>query len=898
MSTRDVETAGGLMAELDAALAQLQSNPAHGASALRELRARAVEAGEPGVAGQVAYALARDAVNQAEPERALSLISEAQEFFIEAGDDTFALRSELGRMHALDDLGHHAQAVEVGRSLIVRLDSNSPDVATADNPEGDERKWMRAAAEENLGVALGYMGSNHDALEAYANAAALYRELGQRDDMARVTANRGVELLHLGQTSAAIADLHDAQALYGDEGDELAAAKCAAFAATARLQLGDYDRAMNELDRVCDELEGLNASAELLRTHVAIADAYASANLHAEASTIYAKAASQFTEAGMEHDAATARYGLASALAKDGQAERATATFELAEQGFDTVGDKVMHARSRLERSHLLDRAEAVALTRTAVDDFRTLDRPVELALGQLHLASLVPSEAAGLIDEAREIVESVALPHLQWRLLHAQAQQCLRVGAVERALGLLEAAVDVISAMRDRVGADGARVSFLEGRDQVCNDLVDTYLSQGQLRSAYALADSWRAPTLLDRIDGRVAPSAVREASAELNSVYGQLATAPAGSVETLRARARELEQRLDLDHRERRPTRRESSGTAAAAPHPIITYQIIGDEIVAFVECGDDLDVLRGVSSARSIALLLEQFEQHHAWLAGGLLGSPQVSQLAASARDLARSLYEELLEPLLTGPTLEALVATERLTVVPHGVLSRVPFGALHDGRSHLVERCAVATSPSRAAAALLKAPQHVAEFSTLVFAVGDSYIGHVDVEADAVTAMSPRSEVRRSGQASVDDFKRLAVDHDVLHVSCHGIHRPDSPWFSALKFGDGWLTASELGALDLTGQLVVLSACESGRQSIQGSELVGLPWGFLAAGATAAVVNLWPTDDQSAALLMSAFYRHLSEGLGASNALRSAQLEVLHQRPHPYFWASTTIVGGIQ
>lgn len=888
-------SASTLESELDAARSMLQSDPAEGAVALNGVKARAVEANDPATAGQAAYALARDAVNQAEPERALALISEAQDFFVAAGDNAFALRSELGRMHALDDLGLHAEAVEVGRSLITRLDlSAGPD----DAPSGEERDWLRAAAEENLGVALGYMGSNHQALEAYANAAGLYRHLGQRDDMARVTANRGVELLHLGQASAAIADLTDAKSTYEDEGDELAAAKCAAFVATARLQLGDYDRAMNELAGVRHDLEGLNASAEILRTRVAIADAYASANLHAEASVIYSDVADRCVDAGMEHDAATARYGLASALAKDGQPELATLNFELAEQGFERVGNKVMHARSRLERAHLLGPVDAVELTRKAVADLRGLDRPVELALGQLHLASLAPDESATLIAEAEDIVESIALPHLQWRLLHAQAQQCRRIGAGEKARELLEAAIDIISAMRDRVGADGARLSFLQGRDQVYVDLIDTYLEQGRLRSAYALADAWRAPTLLDRMDGRVAASAVREASAELNSVYGQISAAPTGAVDTLRTRARELERQLDLNHGERRPTRSEMVQRVSPTVHPVITYQLIGDEIVAFVECGEDIEVVRSMSSAKSVSLLLEQLEQHNAWLAGGLLGTPQVTQLAASARDLARSLYEELLDPLLTGAVFDALVATERLTVVPQGVLSRVPFGALHDGRCHLIERCAVDTIPSRAAAVMLQGTRNAPDFSTLVFAVGDSYIGHVDTEADAVVAMSPRSEVRRNDRASVDDFKRLASHHDVLHVSCHGIHRPDSPWFSALKFGDGWLTASEVGGLDLSGQLVVLSACESGRQSIRGSELLGLPWGFLAAGAAATVVNLWPTDDQSAAALMSAFYRHLVQDCEATDALRSAQLEVLEQRPHPYFWASTTIVGGIQ
>jgi len=106
-----------------------------------------------------------------------------------------------------------------------------------------------------------------------------------------------------------------------------------------------------------------------------------------------------------------------------------------------------------------------------------------------------------------------------------------------------------------------------------------------------------------------------------------------------------------------------------------------------------------------------------------------------------------------------------------------------------------------------------------------------------------------------------------------------------------------TALELMGLDLWGtQLVVLSACASGRGGAERSEGVsGMRRAFRVAGAETVVTSLWPVDDEATAALMEAFYRRLGEGHGRAAALREAELEVRAQHPHPHFWAAFISVG---
>ncbi|MEL7157940.1 MAG: CHAT domain-containing protein, partial [Actinomycetota bacterium] len=108
---------------------------------------------------------------------------------------------------------------------------------------------------------------------------------------------------------------------------------------------------------------------------------------------------------------------------------------------------------------------------------------------------------------------------------------------------------------------------------------------------------------------------------------------------------------------------------------------------------------------------------------------------------------------------------------------------------------------------------------------------------------------------------------------------------------------WLTAQDVLAMSLPGALVVLSACESGRQQPgqHREETIGLARSFLAAGAAAVVVSLWMTADQVTAELMQHFYRAVTDVTPAT-ALRRAQTAVADDHPHPADWASFIIYGG--
>lgn len=108
----------------------------------------------------------------------------------------------------------------------------------------------------------------------------------------------------------------------------------------------------------------------------------------------------------------------------------------------------------------------------------------------------------------------------------------------------------------------------------------------------------------------------------------------------------------------------------------------------------------------------------------------------------------------------------------------------------------------------------------------------------------------------------------------------------------EVGTGLLSAAEFALLDLSAtDMVVLSACETGVGAVDFADgsLLGLRSAALAAGAASCVATLWKVADASTAALMSAFYRHLTDGISTADALRAAQKDVRDSYPDPYHWA---------
>jgi CHAT domain-containing protein len=248
-------------------------------------------------------------------------------------------------------------------------------------------------------------------------------------------------------------------------------------------------------------------------------------------------------------------------------------------------------------------------------------------------------------------------------------------------------------------------------------------------------------------------------------------------------------------------------------------------------------------------------------------------------------------------------------KRLTIVPHGVLHHLPFQALWDGKRYLIQTSALSYAPSASMLAQIvirnrqSHPRRVIAFGNPDLGDDALSLPAAEREVGSIKTTFPEAVVYVRGQATRSRFLAEAPAHSLIHVAAHAEFDTVDPLFSRVQLAgegaaEGNLEAHEIYRMKLgSTTLVTLSACESGMTRItRGDEIWGFPRAFLAAGAPAVLLSLWPVADESTEKLMTAFYRSL-QTMSAQDSLRDAQLVVLadEQFAHPYFWAAFGLTG---
>lgn len=853
---------------------------------LAAITSEAARRGLDEVEANGSYLLARAEVNLGHLDSALELIARARRLWIDAGQLVSAWRTDLGRMHVLDDQGRHHEAIAVGEALVDNLRA-----AELDDADTEEAEWLLAAASENLGVCHGYLGHHSAALDAYAHAETAYRSLGMHDEVPRPMANRGVELIEVGRPHESIPALQEAARGFESNGDHLYVAKCLAYLARAQLLCGSYLEAAAATQRAAAYLEGQDTTTDYARIELVRAETLSSLNLLNEALYVYDRVISKLDDAALQHDLAAAHLGRAQTLTRLGRKGEAWESFSRAEALYRTVGAAASAANASLGKSELADPVEARRLAEDARVVLEEAGRLGDYGTALLRLAQLArsPTEAAGFLDSVAAILDEHDLPHLSWRERHERGRLLSLQGKSVAARAALEQALELLDALRSTVAAEHHRLPFMAGREAVLDDLLELLLAEGDVSAAYTMTNRARARTLVERLSGTLPASTTPPSSTELDAIYSQLLRAPGLDVSRLRRDARDLE--YDSMVLGGAATSREAPAWRRAefGGTPVLTYQTVGEELVAFVHRGDSLIAVREMAATSAVRRVLDRLDAQWRRFDDPALVARQHRHLLAATVDLLQQLHISLLAPL------PDVLDNDSLLVVPCEPLGNVPFAALHDGTCHLVERLAVTVTPSLSVAHLAGTQRRKSRSRRLAVGVVDD-MPDVAKEIAAVAAASDHATVLLDEEATVAAFEENVADHDVLHLACHGVHRPDNPLFSALRLADRWLTAAEIARLDLDGQLVILSACSSGRQEAVGTgdELVGLPRAFLAAGAASVIVNLWPVTGDSSAALMARLHHWLGDSEPAA-ALRRAQLDLLADMPHPYHWAPAVVLG---
>jgi len=621
---------------------------------------------------------------------------------------------------------------------------------------------------------------------------------------------------------------------------------------------------------------------------------------------------------------------------EEGRVERALQDFEEALSIYTKAGD---------------DDGQIKAIC--SISDLYLAAGRTQLAVEQADRAFYLAKQEAARAKNNTDALKAREARRRAW-LSHARAYRA--IGEKETAINSFIQAIQQLEGLywSIYVATETSALAFREELQAPYRELVDVMIEQGRFQDAFDWAEHARARVMLGMYEARRMMESRSKVDEERrlrpqSELGAQLRAQLASPAERARLESKmkdtgdaneEMRSKLEME----RPRERLVWFQPASAKLLQERMARTGDAMLEFLvgenrsfvwllsSQGVSLEVLPG---RKDIEKQFGEFME----LIAAAPSNMQLEQELASVRERGEKLCLTLF-----GRLLEEIPPGKKLIVVPDGLLHYLPFEALvHDGR-YLVEDHEISYVPSGSMLGLWQDSQANAgtEDKMEILAFGDPKFGpepktsgtrklgvrHHNVMKQVRSRgfhLAPlprtRDEVQYIAQLFPSERQRVYLGKDAteeavkreslhrfrrLHFATHSLIDEVSPSRSAVVLSldvdqkeDGFLEVSEISELDLDCDVVVLSACQTGRgQLLSGEGIVGLSRAFLYAGARAVVVSLWNVSDISTSQLMKSFYRHLTAGIGNAAALRETKLQVLKtdgETRHPYYWASFITVG---
>ncbi len=297
-----------------------------------------------------------------------------------------------------------------------------------------------------------------------------------------------------------------------------------------------------------------------------------------------------------------------------------------------------------------------------------------------------------------------------------------------------------------------------------------------------------------------------------------------------------------------------------------------------------------------------------------------------------DEAHRFYREVL-----GPFEKLLNTKKHLIIIASGPLTALPFQALTTAPAQagvgedalkrtewLVRRHALSFSPSITSFVGDRGPNTRQVAARSIFAVANPVFGagsnlqplpETENEVSRVAAtLGAGAELLIGPNAREADLKRSPLDQfRILYFATHGLIAGETANLNepalaltspaqSTNDDNGLLTASEVAALRLNADWVVLSACNTAAGDRPGAEaLSGLARAFFYAGARSLLVSHWPVRSAAAVTLTTRTFAELqrSPELGRAEGLRRAMVHMIDngtlRDAHPSSWAPFVLVG---
>ncbi len=871
-----------------------------------------------------------------------------------------SLRSKANALYMLGDnqeaLDFHHEAVEIFRKIgnaeeeartlipsiqpFILLGKYDQAFAAAGEAKkifrilGDDKRW--AHVEINVGNIYHRQDRFEEGLACYERAYEMLLPFRDSEGLAVALYNMAVCLITLNDFPRALATYQRARKMCVEHGMTLLVTQSDYNIAYLYYLRGEYSRAIEMLLATRAECEKNGDAHVLALCYLDLAEIYLELNLSTEARDSAHEGYLRFQKLGMGYEEAKCQAYEAMALSQLGKALRSLELFQQARAKF--VSEK------NLVWPWLMDLYQAVVLYNEgrlfearrqcagAANFFDTSFLPSKAILCHLLLArlSLRTGELPAAKADCTRALDRLA--NLEAPALRYQAQ--FLMGQIQQASGdacgaydSCQKAREALETLRSSLRGDELKIAFMKNRLEVYESLVElcllakdkpnsaeesfTYIELAKSRSlAELLMRSGPALPVADQGHSELVRR-IRQMREELNWYYRRIeleqlrAEEPSGArIEKLQEEAlahenellhvlREVPQSGDIVQQGPARSSLETIRSSLPSDAALMEYFILKDQFIAAIVTRDGLEIVPLTPVSRVVNLLRLFHFQISKFKLGADYTQTFETSLLDSVQAHLRHLYDEVLAPLR-----DRLRVRQHLIIVPHGVLHYLPFHALFDGASYIIDSFSVSYAPSASVFAHCQEKPALVSGGALVLGVPDAQAPFIREEVESVAGILPNAELLVGPAANAHALREQGRHSRLIHIATHGRFRQDNPMFSGIRLGDAYLNLYDLYQLKMNAELVTLSGCATGMNVVTaGDELLGLIRGLLYAGAQSLLLSLWDVHDQTTADFMACFYRGLRDGKPKASALQGAMVELRDRHPHPYYWAPFTLIGKV-
>ena len=796
---------------------------------------------------------------------------------------------------------------------------------------------LAAQLETNVGNIHHRQDRYLEALACYERARAVFAAVDDKTALATVAYNAANIHSSLDDFRQAHSLYRQSQDLFQAQGMELSAAQSRYAFGYLHFLTGEFHQAVRVLSEVRGELSRLGKQTWAALCDLDLAEIHLELNVLDEAAALAAQARRQFQTLDIRYEAARALMFLGLAELRREKLTEAGQLLRQAQNEFASEGNEVHLGLIDLYLADLAMKRNQASIARDlALEAERTFSRRNLKA--RTCYAQMVSARALlldGEAEKARETVETVIessrsleAPWLEYQAHELLGDLFLEQADLTRAQEEYSRAVAHVERLRGGIRVDEYRSAFFKDKLRVYEKLIRLCLNhEDASRQAEALyyLESCKARTLVDLLVNQLETipanaagipadllSRWRQMREELNWFYNKASHhEPATESRRWSVSPKVWE---EIDARERAlaevvreiqiydshfvsltgvaGVKVEELREALAEDEAIVEYYLDDEGVKIFFVDRSGLRVVRSACERRrlkeqvlKLKLQLDKFQYGPKYIA------THTENLQSSINGCLRELHRILFAPVAP------LARGRKLIFIPYDLLHGIPFQALFDGETYLLEKHEITYAPSARLLTLFTAQEPQRFDNALIFGASDEYTPRINEEIGAIHALYPDANCFTGAEATAGALAGHARGKGIVHIASHAVFRSDNPMFSAFSLADSWLNFYDVCTLDLRSSLVTLSGCSTGANQIHaGDEMLGLVRGFLSAGAGSLVVSLWEVNDPVTARLMAEFYGNLKAGLSPRTALRAAELEIKREHPHPYYWAPFVFIGG--